>query len=161
MDDRLLFTGSLGNRYYVVRIRGSALLVYLLGLAWILLFIFTWENSNYVLPALILGPLNIVTGGALVFLANTKPHSMYPRPEWPSLIYAVIGAFSTGISIPSLPVIVTLSIISFYSLVMFLSFPVKPEHSARGMVIPIQSTILGTPVSIQAQPITPDEQETV
>ena len=161
MADRLLFKGPLGTQCYAVRIRGSALLVYFLGLAWIMLSIVNGEDPNYVRAALILGPTSIVTGGSLVFLANTRPDSISPRPEWPSLLYAVLGAFSTGISIPSLPPGPTLGLVALYSMVIFLSLPVNSEHQSRGVVLPIRTTILGTPVGIHAQPISPDERETV
>ena len=161
MNDKLLFVGTLGSHCYAIRIRGSGLVVYLMGITWILLSVVNSGNANYTLAGIILAPLNIVIGGSAVFLANTRTDSLSPRPEWPSIIYAVVGAFNVGFSILSLPTPITLIIVTLYGLVIFLSLPVRTYQYPQNANLVDETSIVGTPVGIHAQPISPDQQETV
>ena len=148
-----------------LRVRGSALAVYLSGLAWLFVGLMNTSDPDYLRASIALGPLSIAVGGSAVFLAGVDPES---DTRSPAVAYLALGSFSTGISLVSLPIFLTLSIVAFYLLVITASLPDpqpsfnRPEPAGRSM----RAVVLGSPVGVTAQPIpsvtpTDDGSETV
>ena len=135
-----------------LRVRGSAFAVYLSGLAWLFVALMKTSDPDYLRASIALGPVSIAVGGSAVFLAGVDPES---DTRSPAVAYLALGSFSTGLSLASLPMLLTLSIAAFYLLVIAVSLP--DTHSSDNQTHPssrsTRAVVLGSPVGVTAQPL--------
>jgi hypothetical protein len=123
------------------------------------------SDPDYLRASIALGPVSIAVGGSAVFLAGVDPET---DSRSPAVAYLALGSFSTGLSLASLPMFLTLSIAAFYLVVIAVSLPA--HQSSAGQTEPsgrsVRAVVLGSPVGVTAQPLptgvpTDDGSETV